>query len=184
MQLIAKPFVFMRHGETAYNQQQIMGGITDTPLNSRGRQQATAAAKLLQRRWSLIATSDLQRTKETAQLALPDQALSEFAQLAERNWGDLEGSPVNPEIVYEQTPPNGECWESLQARVIGAMNAILAQYPSPLIIAHSGVYRVLCQSINGTPYGPRIANASPYLFRPVANSNWEITLYKGQIDEQ
>ncbi len=47
MKLIQKPFVFLRHGETAMNQQQRIGGRTDTPLNSTGQQEADAAAVLL-----------------------------------------------------------------------------------------------------------------------------------------
>ncbi len=183
MQLIAKPFVFMRHGETQYNQVGLIGGVTDTPLNEIGRQQAAAAAAVLQGRWSIVATSNLQRTGQTATLAVPNQPQSQIVALGERNWGDLEGTPIIQPMVYEQTPSNGESWEAFQSRVLQGLNSLLEEYPIPLIVAHSGVYRVLCNAIKGSPYGSRIANATPYIFNPTADSGWKITLYKGHKNE-
>ncbi|MEM5530199.1 histidine phosphatase family protein [Gammaproteobacteria bacterium AS21] len=183
MQLIHKPFVFMRHGETPFNQAQLIGGITDSPLTQAGCEQAIAAGDVLKHPWSIIATSTLKRTIQTAQHALPNQAITQILELGERNWGDLEGQPIINPMVYEQTPANGESWLAFQNRVLLAINTLLEQHPTPLIVAHSGIYRVLCHIINGSPYGPRIDNATPYLFNPTADSAWQITQYKGQFNE-
>jgi len=183
MQLIRRPFVFMRHGETPFNQAQLIGGITDSPLTQVGCAQAITAGKVLEHPWSIVATSTLKRTIQTAKNALPNHSLTQIVELGERNWGDLEGQPIIDPMVYENTPANGESWLAFQNRVLLAINTLLEQYPTPLIVAHSGVYRVLCHIINGSPYGPRIGNATPYLFNPSADSGWEITQYKGQYNE-
>lgn len=36
MPIICKPFVFVRHGETALNRDKLIGGRTDVPLTEEG----------------------------------------------------------------------------------------------------------------------------------------------------
>ncbi|MEO9274540.1 histidine phosphatase family protein [Marinomonas sp. 5E14-1] len=188
MKLIRKPFVFARHAQSTFNAAQLIGGFTDSPLSEQGIEQAKNAAPILsdvlnnvlhREKWSIVATSTLQRTQQTAFYATPEQVITPYEQLKERNWGDLEGCPIAQQVGYEETPPNGEPWSNLEARIINALNDILSQYPYPLIIAHSGVYRVLNNVINGTPYCPRIGNISPISFIPNQDNNgWEITPIK------
>jgi len=183
MILKPKPFVFMRHAQTAFNHAKLMGGITDTPLNENGERQALAAKIFLAQSWSVVATSTLVRTQQTAALAVPNQSQIHLEALNERNWGALEGTPIKKSIVYEETPLNGESWGDFQHRVLSAINQLLERYHTPLIIAHSGIYRVLCQAIYTHPYGPRIDNATPYLFSPKSNAHWNISKYEGSTHE-
>ena len=105
-----------------------------------------------------------------------------YEQLKERNWGDLEGCPIEQQLAYEITPPNGESWQDFETRVISTLNTILNEHDWPLIIAHSGVYRVLNNVINGTPYCPRIGNVTPISFVPSQGENgWTITPFKGNF---
>lgn len=73
MPIICKPFVFVRHGETALNRDKLIGGRTDVPLTDEGEWQAQEVRSLLSRYcWSGIAVSPLLRARQTAELALPD----------------------------------------------------------------------------------------------------------------
>jgi probable phosphoglycerate mutase len=129
-----------------------------------------------------VVTSTLRRTQETAFHAVPEQPLLPYEQLKERNWGDLEGCPVKQQSPYEETPPNGESWQEFEARVLSALNEVLSKHSWPLVIAHSGVYRVLNKVINGTPYCPQVGNVSPISFVPSQDdSGWNITPFKGSF---
>lgn len=183
MTLIKKPFVFARHAQSTYNAAHLIGGSTDSPLSDIGIQQAQNAAERLGLIiWSAVFTSTLKRTQQTAFYAVPKQEVIPHAQLTERHWGDLEGCSIDLQTPYEITPPNGESWQVFEDRIIGALNDILGQYEKPLIIAHSGVYRVLNKVINGTPYCPRVDNLTPIFFEPSQNDNgWSITPIKGKF---
>lgn len=179
MQLIRKPFVFMRHGETALNREQRICGSTDIPLSPLGEKQALAARALLAQDWSLVATSGLLRAQQTARLALPDTRLLIAPGLNERHWGELEGAPLSQLLPYGSTPAGGESWSEFSLRVLGALNALLEQYSLPLIVAHSGVYRVIRDAITGTPDGPRIENARPMRIDPVGTgTGWDLQLFE------
>ncbi|RCX08469.1 histidine phosphatase family protein [Marinomonas foliarum] len=183
MTLLAKPFVFARHAQSEFNAAFRIGGFTDSPLSAMGIQQAKEAAQILSAiDWSVVVTSTLKRTQETAFYALPKQTALPYEQLKERNWGDLEGCPIEQQLPYDVTPPNGESWQDFEARVLSALNEILSEYSWPLIIAHSGVYRVLNNVINGTPYCPRVGNVTPISFVPSEDENsWEVTSFKGSF---
>ena len=183
MTLMPKPFVFARHAQSEFNAALRIGGFTDSPLSEAGIQQAQQAAPILNAiEWSAVITSTLQRTQQTASYAVPNQVIHPYEQLKERNWGDLEGCPIEQQLAYEITPPNGESWQDFETRVLSALNEILSEHSWPLIIAHSGVYRVLNNVINGTPYCPRIGNVAPISFIPSQDENsWNITPFKGKF---
>lgn len=168
--LLRKPFVFMRHGETEANAKELICGRLDWPLNAVGQAQARACQPLLaQTHWSYIAVSPALRARQTAQLALPHLPLEQLHihhDLRERDWGDLEAQPLALHPGYEGTPPHGEPWENFVERVTHTLNAILSQHEQPLVIAHSGVWRVLNYWQHGSPQGPRIANATPMRIAP------------------
>jgi 2,3-bisphosphoglycerate-dependent phosphoglycerate mutase len=91
--------IIVRHGETALNAAKVLQSH-DTPLSERGHEQARLAGDALGARSSSIAkilTSDMMRTKQTAQhirdaLAYGSQVqLVESPLLRERDFGDLQG---------------------------------------------------------------------------------------------
>lgn len=176
MPIICKPFVFIRHGETPLNRDKLIGGRTDVPLTEEGEWQAQEAGTLLTRyRWSGVAVSPLLRARQTAELALPDVSYEVFEGLRERDWGDLELRTWSELTPYEETPPGGESWEAFCTRVTDALNTILTQYERPLVVAHSGVFRVLRRYALGTPYGARIGNVEPMWILPGENAHeWRI----------
>lgn len=167
----------MRHGETPLNRDGLLGGSTDSPLTALGEQQARDAAPYLRRDWSLVATSQLRRARRTAELAVPGCAAVPFTSLNERDWGHYEGASLERQPPYEATPPGGESWTAFQARVVEILNGLLERHERPLIVAHSGVFRVIRTQLFGSPYGERIGNAEPVSIEPTAGG-WHIRSLK------
>ncbi|MFO0547605.1 MAG: histidine phosphatase family protein [Polyangiaceae bacterium] len=174
-----------RHGETDWNKVGRLQGHTDTPLNERGRAQALElAGRLADEDLAWIVTSDLARAVETADIvarALGVKAeIARDARLREQGFGELEGLH-REEIVtryardfgygkfdYRVTPPGGETWPELVARVEAATREVfdrleLAQEGAPLppkktglIVAHGGVLRALLSRFGVSGSEPRI----------------------------
>ncbi|GAL28211.1 fructose-2,6-bisphosphatase [Vibrio variabilis] len=151
-------------------------GSTDVELSELGVQQAKGATVdlLAAPDYSVVIVSDMQRAQRTAELSLGHTNFIVEPRLRERDWGELELEPLEKQPPYEDTPPKGESWEAFVSRVCEGLNSALAQHDMPLIVAHSGVYRVIRFLAEGTPYGERIANAKPFLVQPGENQ-WKIS---------
>ena len=96
-------FLYLRHGETDWNTEGRAQGLSDIPLNDRGRDQARDAARILARiPISAVIASPLTRARDTAAvvadaIGLPvtvDDALHEVS------FGDHEGAVMG--AWYEQ----------------------------------------------------------------------------------
>ena len=163
MKLMRKPFILIRHGETEFNKNHLIGGKTDVPLTEKGKEQAKSAREIVAKyQYDAIITTPLLRAKETADILFPNLPKEIISDLRERDWGNFEGESQQFQPPYEETPPNGEAWQDFCERVVSALNDILNRYDSPIIIAHSGVFRVIQQLAKGTPYGARVGNVEPY----------------------
>jgi len=165
--LLGATFYFLRHGETETNRLKTIAGSTDVELNETGRAQARAAIELVRPLGvTHIASSNLRRARDTAviisgALKLPHVVV---AGLAERNWGALEGKPQG---LRERgvTPPGAET----AAQFISRTRAALAEVDArgvPLIVAHSGTFRVLCRLLALEAPGETVANCRPVRFTP------------------
>lgn len=165
--LLTRPFCFVRHGESEANLQDLVAGSTDVPLTERGRTQAFAAAHALQGAGiTSIYCGLLSRARETAicigqTLELP---VTEIPELGERNWGSLEGQP-RALRVRGVTPRGAETPDQFQARVLAGL-ARIDDPGLPLIVAHSGVFRVLCRVLGVTEPRVPVANAWPLRWVP------------------
>jgi uncharacterized phosphatase len=118
----------VRHGETDWNRQRRIQGLTDIPLNDTGRAQARATGELLARRsWDAVYASPLARARETAaiiagELGLPGPTLLDA--LVERNYGDAEGldwMQVDSRFPHGAAVPGRESREQVGARVVPAL---------------------------------------------------------------
>src|SRR5688572_31196699 len=162
--MFTRPFYYLRHGETESNAAGTIAGSLDVHLTELGRKQARDAAKaLVDAPISAIYASPLRRARGTAQpiaeaLQLPVTILEE---IAERNWGDLEGMPRHTHLRGVK-PPGGESTERFLQRVISGLARIDAEVP--LIVAHSGVFRVLCRTLDIVETEGPVANALPLKF--------------------
>src|SRR4051794_10846449 len=90
----------VRHGETDWNRQRRIQGLTDIPLNDTGREQARMTGLLLARRrfagahWDAVLTSPLSRAAETGAIIATELGLAapqSIGAVVERNYGEAEG---------------------------------------------------------------------------------------------
>jgi broad specificity phosphatase PhoE len=177
--LFATTFYFLRHGETEFNRLKLIAGSTDVELNETGRAQAQAAVELIRPLGiSNIVSSGLRRAFDTAAivataLGVPHAVL---AGLAERNWGALEAQPQVLRGAGE-TPPGAETVDQFVSRTRAALAQIHAS-GTPLIVAHSGTFRVLCRLL-ALDAGEPISNCHPVRFAPPAQADgrWSLELF-------
>jgi broad specificity phosphatase PhoE len=93
-------FIFVRHGQTIFNVKKAFVGISDDPLNEKGRQQAHKTGQYLASNkfeFDIGFTSPLSRARETAEIIqqyIPFQLQLEPL-LRERNYGIFEGRTVD-----------------------------------------------------------------------------------------
>ncbi|MBX3662194.1 MAG: histidine phosphatase family protein [Burkholderiales bacterium] len=176
--LLGGPFCFLRHGETEHNRLALVAGATDVPLNAKGLAQAQAAAgRLAASGIDAIWCSPLQRARDTARCVAGVLGIEPVivAELAERNWGELEGQP-RALRVREATPPGGESPEEFRARTLKGLQKIGASR-MPLIVAHSGTFRVLSAWLDLPPQEAPVPNSLPLLLNRTADGRWHSSAF-------
>lgn len=156
--------IFVRHGQTIWNDLGKYQGHTDIPLNTVGISQAQKTAQRLAREdIHAIYSSDLMRAQQTAEIigARHNLAINYFPDLREINFGQWEGK-IYQEIVKEypqllkqwiEDPeklkiPEGETFGELRERAFKAINSILENHDQEtvLIVTHGGtIVTILCK---------------------------------------
>ncbi len=121
----------LRHAETDANATRVVQ-LPGAPLSARGREQAARLARRLAGESIVrIQTSDLARALETAAAlrAATGAPLATDPALAERNYGDVRGTPyadlTSDIFAPEYEPPGGETWADFHARVDAAWTGLL-----------------------------------------------------------
>ncbi|CAB1128739.1 Alpha-ribazole phosphatase [Candidatus Hydrogenisulfobacillus filiaventi] len=120
----------LRHAETEWNLRRVVQGARDIPLSEAGRRRAEAAGRALAAiRFDRVLSSDLSRTRETAQrvagAAAPVEAVTA---LREQHFGRWEGRPLEELLETEAfrrysrdplhtRPPGGESFAEVILRV-------------------------------------------------------------------
>lgn len=154
----------VRHGQSVYNQDDILSGQGDPALTGEGKRQAkTLATKLSHIKFDEIYTSDLQRAINTAEL-ISGQTVPKAHQLTrlrERDFGKLEGQSAQHWRELHQTEhyqklPDDQRWthkhspdieseHEVSKRYLEAVEDIAKQHPGEtlLIVAHGGGLRAL-----------------------------------------
>jgi broad specificity phosphatase PhoE len=170
--LFGVPFYFLRHGESESNRLKTIAGSMDVELTDAGRAQAREAIERLRPVGvTHVTSSHLRRARETAAiisraLALPHLVIPE---LAERNWGELEGQPLAARLPGAPLPTGAETAEAFLARVRGALGQVKAE-GVPLVVAHSGTHRVLSRLLGLAESTDAVANCRPLRFTPPARA--------------
>jgi len=154
-------FYFVRHGESEGNAAHVFTGQTDSPLTARGRQQAEIVAdELAKVKFDRIVSSDLSRTRDTAEVIakrhrIPVETLPE---LREINVGDRTGTPFDEARGLPNWSddgfvswPGGETLDQVLARTLGAIDRLTRESPgkSILIFGHGGVNRIVLSHFLG-----------------------------------
>jgi uncharacterized phosphatase len=177
-----------RHGQTDWNINFLLQGVTDIPMNSTGIEQVKTAARALQKSdWDLVLTSPLGRARETAKIIAEHLGFDEvFEQdlLIERSFGEAEG------LAYEQWKtkysnldeiPGGESKSELTARSELLLETFASTHPGKRILAisHGALIRTVLSisSENQLPReGERLGNASLNIVSH-QESSWTVTKY-------
>jgi broad specificity phosphatase PhoE len=148
-------FYFVRHGESVGNAARVFTGQTDSPLTERGRRQAeTIADELAKVKFDRIVTSDLSRTRDTAQAiakrhGLPVEVFPELREIdvGERtgsSFDEIKGLPNWSDDGFVAWP-GGETFDHVVGRVRGVIDRITHESPGQtvLVVGHGGVNRIL-----------------------------------------
>jgi len=144
----------VRHGETAWNAENRICGITDLPLTERGFSQAEQLADTLcSVQIDRIIASPLIRAQQTAQIISCRHRIpvETDARLREQNYGIYEGMDRKTPAFLENKRhfavryPGGESMMDVSARVYALLSELKADHTceSVLLVCHGGVLRVL-----------------------------------------
>ena len=140
-------FYYLRHGETEWNKEHRMQGVTDIPLNATGIAQAHRAKDALRGcHIETICCSPLGRARETAQIVneVLDARLIFSEGLKECCFGVWEGevrANWYEDWRYRAVTPEGaESFDVFMERALNAVNQSLRNKGPVLIVGHGGVY--------------------------------------------
>ena len=154
-----------RHGESDWNVEKRFQGHSDRPLTERGRVQAHALADLVgSEKIDAVYTSPLSRARETAEIVaaragLKAVALPELREVDTGSWSGLSRADVEarfPEGFARWRSggsgwEDGESYEEMAERVIGALRKIAEDHPDGrvLVISHGGPIRAIHAAAEG-----------------------------------
>ena len=150
-----KHLYFVRHGESELNARRMHAGQIDTPLTTRGREQARAAgAQAKAIALDLIVSSPLSRALETAQtiassIGYPLDRIMVNPRFMERSIGSLAGYSWDEIDEDAAEFPDMETKEQLIARARSALR-FLRSLPEDniLLVSHGAFSRALRTAIN------------------------------------
>lgn len=177
------PFYFLRHGETDDSELGIVQGQDESVLNDEGRLTAWKAAGILSPiHLRSLYSSPLRRAWETAEIIARRTALPivPLPGLMERHWGQYQGKSRDSRPRLRD-PDGVETADQFWSRIHAAMQSIAGPCPV-LVVAHSGVFRLLCEHAGLTvDQRTAVANGLVYCFEPPGRQNreWHIEMVGG-----
>lgn len=161
--------IFVRHGETLWNQSKRYQGHSDIPLNETGIEQAKKVAKRLAgEKIHGIYSSDLLRAVQTGKIIGEEHDVEPVMvkEFREVNFGMWEGLSYEaimaewPEVlsaIYERPGsvqiPGGESFYDVQERTIRGLTKCLLSHQDEtiIVVSHGGTMRVLLCDALGLP---------------------------------
>jgi broad specificity phosphatase PhoE len=175
----------VRHGETAWNAEDRIQGQEDVSLSGVGREQARQLnPRMKALKVDRVYSSDLQRSLETAKIALEGTGLSieTKAELRERGYGEWEGflwSEVVDKFPEEArrflndpvgaAPPGGEPWLQMQERTFREALEIARRHPGErvAVFTHGGPIKAIVLKALGM---------EPGLWRQISTHNASLSV--------
>jgi len=177
-------FYFVRHGESEANAARRFAGQTDSPLTEKGRKQAEAVAdELAKVRFDKVVSSDLSRTRDTADVIASRQAVpvEVVPDLREIDVGERTGTAFDEARGLPNWRddgfvawPGGETLEQVVARSLGAIDRLARENPGKTIcvVGHGGINRILLSHFLGIL--PRLDRS------PATNTNISVVVTDGR----
>ena len=159
-----KVLYFLRHGQAESNANHFFAGQADVALTPLGIRQAEATAPLLAHlKFDRLFCSDLQRAKNTAALALPDQECEYTALIREISVGEIAYKTYtqcaeeygerywNARRMGEYSAFGGESRDQLKARAECFLQQIAALEDTPTVgaVCHGGFIRAAARVVLG-----------------------------------
>lgn len=154
--------ILVRHGQTAWNREDLIRGQVDVHLDETGLAQAAATATRIAAEWKPVAlySSPLRRALQTAhliadRLGLEVRTVAGFNDMNFGQWQGLSYTEVRqrwPEMsqAWLRTPhtvtfPNGESLAQVRQRGMSALHQVIKQHPDHdvVIVGHTVLNRVL-----------------------------------------
>ena len=144
----------VRHGETSWNLEHRVQGVTDIPLTDNGREKAKELIPLVKGlNLDIVIASPLDRTIETAKIITNgDYPINTDDRLKERDWGLNEGALIDEvdkwdcwDVILNTSVQNIEPIQDFMDRVSNFIEEIKVKYndKNVLIVTHSAVSRVI-----------------------------------------
>ena len=144
----------VRHGETIWNVEHKVQGITDIPLTDKGRLEASELQDLISTlNIDVVISSPLSRAKETAKILIDSKLpINTDDRIKERDWGMNEGALIDTvdrwdcwDVILNTKVQNIECIQDFMYRVSNFIEEIKIKYKDKnvLIVTHSAVSRVI-----------------------------------------
>lgn len=179
----------LRHGQTDWNIDFRLQGVSDIPLNQTGIEQARLAGSLIDAsEWDLLITSPLSRAFDTATIvaeALGFDSVVTDELLLERSFGEAEG------MLYEEwreryrdtdLVPGVETAAALEERSHLLLASLAARYAGKRVLAvsHGALIRKLLEIASDGKFprqGDRFQNASLSRLEHSAVFGWSVAHY-------
>ena len=143
-----------RHGQTVWNAQNKVCGITDVDLTEKGIEQAKELAEIVRNyNIDIVISSPLKRAVEISKIIADknDTPLQIEEQLIEQDYGIYEGVDRKTDNFltnkrnFAYWYPGGESMLQVAYRIYGLIEKLKEQYNGKniLIISHGGVWRIV-----------------------------------------
>lgn len=138
-----KKLYLVRHGQTLFNEKNLIQGWCDSPLTDLGHKQAKAVRKWLDEHHiepDSYYCSTLGRTEQTIK-EITDKPYTRKEGLREFHYGNLEGEPIakgnpggkDPATMY--VPYGGEARQDVEKRMVETLHDIMETDPGQTILA-------------------------------------------------
>lgn len=149
-----KKIYFVRHGQTVWNVENKICGVTDSPLTDVGHEQAIATGKAILEKEIVadeILCSPLSRAHDTAEhigeiLGVPVRV---EPKLVEQNFGKYESTPRDGKEFQEQKRrfvydfDGGESMMRVGQRIYNLLDELAKDDKTYILVAHNGIARVV-----------------------------------------
>lgn len=161
-------FVYLvRHGQTAWNKEEIFRGRADVPLNERGLKEAELAAEYFRgKKVDAIYASPISRAIQTAEKIASVLGLKvvPHSGITDMSFGDWEGRPIkeveksDPDRfrLWQEEPhflkvPGGETLEEVRTRAMAALEEVIPSHAqgTVILVSHRVITKVLICAILG-----------------------------------
>ncbi|WP_347108880.1 histidine phosphatase family protein [Paenarthrobacter sp. S56] len=182
-------FALVRHGQTDWNAERRLQGVTDIPLNETGRAQARDAVGALSAyEWDTIVSSPLGRAAETADIIAEGLGLTvarRVPELIERSFGPAEGLQAGPELEALRIPggfKGAESDEDAAARGLAALEELAQEFAGKrvLVVSHGTLIRLTLSNAIGRTLDS-VHNAVLNLARHHVVDGWQVEYYNGEL---